>query len=70
MGRWRSDLSPFYDLKIPGLYFVSKYSYTHLHLPTDTISTFNKNVFKNIVELGYSVIEAVANNQYQREIVH
>lgn len=64
-----ADLGPFHDLKIPGLYFVSKYSYTHLHLPTDKTSTFNKNVFKNIVELGYSVLEAVANNQYQRENV-
>ncbi|MCX7862518.1 MAG: M28 family peptidase [Bacteroidales bacterium] len=62
-----ADLSPFYELGIPGLYFVSTNSYKHLHLPTDKIDTFNIPLFKKMVALGYRVVLSVANNQYEKE---
>ncbi len=43
-----ADLTPFYEKGIPGLYFASKYSYEHLHLPTDTPETLNPNLFESI----------------------
>jgi hypothetical protein len=69
---WRgggADLSPFHKLGIPGLYFVSRYSYTHLHLPTDTPETLNKELFQTIVGLCYQTARSVANGNYLRETV-
>jgi aminopeptidase YwaD len=62
-----ADLTPFYDVEIPGLYFVSKYSYEHLHLPTDTPETLNSTLFESIVRLAYLTARSVANGNYQRE---
>jgi hypothetical protein len=62
-----ADLTPFTNLDIPGLYFVSKYSYVHLHLPSDTPETLNRALFKNIVSLGNKIIDQVANGYYCRE---
>jgi hypothetical protein len=62
-----ADLTPFYKAGIPGLYFVTRYSYTHLHLPSDKVSTLNMPLFKEIVDFGYKVISEVANGDYIRE---
>lgn len=51
-----ADLTPFHNLEIPGLYFASQFSYTHLHLPTDTPETLNKELYKDMVELIYHAI--------------
>jgi Zn-dependent M28 family amino/carboxypeptidase len=48
-----ADLTPFVKNNIPGLYFVTTHSYTHLHLPTDTPDTFNKKLYQQMVELVY-----------------
>lgn len=69
-GTWRgggADLTPLYNIGIPGLYFVTRYSYTHLHLPSDTPETLNVPLFKDIVRLGYETIKTVANGYYDKE---
>jgi hypothetical protein len=62
-----ADLTPFYDIGIPGLYFVSKYSYEHLHLPTDAPETLNQNLFENIAKLAYLTAREVADGHYHKE---
>jgi hypothetical protein len=64
-----ADLKPFYDVEIPGLYFVSKYSYDHLHLPTDTPETLNSILFEKVVKLAYLTARTVADGNYKREEV-
>jgi hypothetical protein len=64
-----ADLTPFSQIGIPGLYFVSKYSYTNLHLPTDTFENANIPLLESIIKLGYKTIRTVANGDYQREVV-
>lgn len=64
-----ADLTPFYEKGIPGLYFVSKYSYDHLHLSTDTPETLNPVLFEKIVKLAYLTARAVADGNYKREEV-
>lgn len=62
-----ADLTPFYEKGIPGLYFVSKYSYEHLHLPTDTPETLNLDLLANIVILAYLTAREVADGNYRKE---
>ena len=64
-----ADLTPFYEKGIPGLYFVLKYSYDHLHLPTDTPETLNPDLFEKIVKLAYLTSTDVADGNYKREAV-
>lgn len=53
-----ADLTPFHNIGIPGLYFVSKYSYTHLHLTSDKPETLNQKLYKDLVQLVFlSVME-------------
>jgi Zn-dependent M28 family amino/carboxypeptidase len=62
-----ADLTPFYEKGIPGLYFVSKYSYDHLHLPTDTPETLNTVLFEKIVKLAYLTAREIADGNYHKE---
>jgi len=62
-----ADATPFYEKGVPCLYFVSKYSYEHLHLPTDTPETLNPNLFESIVRLAYLTAREVTDGNYQRE---
>jgi hypothetical protein len=48
-----ADAQPFFEKGIPTAYFVSKNSYTHLHLPSDKLSTLNPDLLKEIANLGY-----------------
>jgi aminopeptidase YwaD len=64
-----ADLTPFYEKGIPGLYFVSKYSYEHLHLPTDTPETLNLDLLTNIVRLAYLTAREVADGNYHKETI-
>lgn len=67
---WRgggADLTPLHNIGIPGLYFVTKYSYTHLHLPSDTPETLNIPLFKEVVGLGYRIINELAGGIYEKE---
>ncbi len=63
-----ADLTPFYEIGIPGLYFVSKYSYEHLHLPTDTPEALNPELLESIVRLAYLTARDVADGNYNKEI--
>jgi hypothetical protein len=62
-----ADLTPFSELGIPGLYFVSKYSYPHLHLPSDTPETINTELFRNLVQLGFETARFAGSSEYIRE---
>lgn len=62
-----ADLTPFYEIGIPGLYFVSKYSYEYLHLPTDTPETLNRDLFEKIVKLAYLTAREIAEGKYNKE---
>jgi len=64
-----ADLTPFYEKSIPGLYFVSKYSYDHLHLPTDTPETLNPSLYERLVKLAYLTAREIADGNYKREVV-
>jgi hypothetical protein len=64
-----ADLTPFHEKGIPGLYFVSKYSYDHLHLPTDMPETLNPVLFESIVKLAYLTAREVSDGKYNREII-
>jgi len=61
-----ADLTPFYEKGIPGLYFVSKYSYDHLHQPSDTPETLNPVLYAKIVKLAYLTAKEVADGNYDR----
>jgi hypothetical protein len=62
-----ADLTAFYEKGIPGLYFVSKYSYEHLHLPTDTPETLNIDLLEKIIELAYLAAREIADGNYTKE---
>lgn len=62
-----ADATPFHEKGIPSLYFVSKYSYDHLHLPTDTVETLNPDLFERIVKLAFLTAKHIADGKYERE---
>jgi Zn-dependent M28 family amino/carboxypeptidase len=62
-----ADLTPFYEIGIPGLYFVSKYSYEHLHLPTDSPETLNIVLLEKITELAYLAAREIADGKDKKE---
>lgn len=64
-----ADATPFHEKGIPSLYFVSKYSYDHLHLPTDTVETLNPDLFEKIVKLAFLTAKHIADGKYEREII-
>lgn len=64
-----ADAEPFHKKGIPCLYFVSYFSYTHLHLQSDKPETLNPVVFENISKLGYMTAYEVAMGNYSREKV-
>lgn len=64
-----ADATPFHEKGIPCLYFVSKFSYDHLHQPTDTPETLNSGLYENIVKLAYLTTKEVAMGNYKREVV-
>lgn len=62
-----ADLTPFYHAGIPGLYFVSTNSYTHLHAVSDTPETLNRHLFQSIASLGLRVAWRIANPMQDQE---
>jgi hypothetical protein len=64
-----ADATPFYNAGIPTLYFVTRDSYTYLHLPGDTPETLNPRLFTSVVQLGFDIALKVANGDYTREKV-
>lgn len=62
-----ADLTPFHNLGIPGLYFASRFSYTHLHSTTDKPETLNPVLFEEITKLAFRTLYEIANNNYAGE---
>jgi aminopeptidase YwaD len=62
-----ADLDGLYKAGVPGLYFVTKNSYTHLHLPTDKPETLNQPLYESLVKLAYRVAFIVSWGGYHRE---
>lgn len=56
-----ADAQPFFEKGIPSAYFVSRYSYTHLHLPSDTAATLNPMLLEAMAKLGYQSLIVVCN---------
>lgn len=59
-----ADATPFYEKGIPTLYFATKNSYTHLHLPSDTPETLNQELHYEITKLAGKLTERIANGIY------
>jgi hypothetical protein len=64
-----ADATPFHETGIPCLYFASRYSYDHLHQPTDKPETLNYRLLENLVKLAYLTAREVADGKYIREKV-
>jgi aminopeptidase YwaD len=64
-----ADLEALYQAGIPGLYFVTRNSYAHLHLPSDKPATLNKDLYEKLVRLAYGVAYKVAMGEYQKEVL-
>ncbi|MEI7483268.1 MAG: M20/M25/M40 family metallo-hydrolase [Ignavibacteriota bacterium] len=64
-----ADADPFHKKGIPCLYFVTSFSYTHLHLMSDKPETLNPDIFEKICKLGYMSAYEVAMGNYKRENV-
>lgn len=64
-----ADAEPFHKKGIPCLYFVSYFSYTHLHLPSDKPETLNPILFEHISRLGYMSAYEVAMGNYSKETI-
>ncbi|MBT8378020.1 MAG: M20/M25/M40 family metallo-hydrolase [Ignavibacteria bacterium] len=62
-----ADATPFHEVGIPCLYFVSKFSYDHLHQPTDTPKTLNPNLYESLVRLAFLAAREVTDGNYRRE---
>jgi ketosteroid isomerase-like protein len=62
-----ADAAPFHGKGLPTLYFVTRYSYTHLHRTSDTVDTLNGPLLESLTRLAYRTASAVAGGRYQRE---
>ncbi len=62
-----ADATPFAEHHVPTLYFASKFSYRHLHLPGDTAATLSPALYEALVRLAYRTAWAVADGGYAGE---
>jgi Zn-dependent M28 family amino/carboxypeptidase len=62
-----ADATPFADRGVPTLYFASRFSYPHLHLPGDTAATLDPSLYESLVRLVYRTAWAVADGDYAGE---
>ncbi len=62
-----ADASPFHQIGIPSLYFVTTNSYTHLHYMTDKTETLNPKLFEEITRLAFLTTLQIADGKYTRE---
>lgn len=71
-GTWSgggADATPFHEKGIPILYFVTKFSYTHLHCLSDKVETLNPKLYESITNLAYLTTLKIANGEYERELI-
>lgn len=64
-----ADAEHFFQKGIPTIYFVTKNSYTHLHMLSDKPETLNKNLFEKITRLAFLTAYKVAEGNYRRELI-
>ena len=64
-----ADAEPFHKKGIPCLYFVTYFSYTHLHLMSDKPETLNPVLFEKVCKLGYMSAYEVSMGNYARESI-
>jgi aminopeptidase YwaD len=62
-----ADATPFAEQRIPTLYFASKFSYTHIHLPGDGPATLNPRLYEALTRLVYRTAWKVAEGGYPGE---
>jgi aminopeptidase YwaD len=62
-----ADATPFAERGLPTLYFASRFSYTHLHLPGDTPATLDPPLFEALARLAYRTAWVVADGGYSGE---
>jgi hypothetical protein len=62
-----ADATPFAEKQIPTIYFASRFSYTHLHLPGDTPATLNLRLYEELTRLVYRTAWKVAEGGYPGE---
>jgi hypothetical protein len=62
-----ADAQPFHDAGVPTLYFASKFSYTHLHQPSDTVDTLAPGLYTELVRLAYRGAVEVVQGRYAGE---
>ena len=62
-----ADATPFADQGIPTIYFASKFSYTHLHLPSDRPATLDPRLYEALTRLAYRTAWKVAQGDYAGE---
>jgi hypothetical protein len=63
-----ADATPFYEQGIPTLYFATRNSYDHLHLPSDKPQTLNASLHQYLTEIGYKTAMEIANGEYNRPV--
>jgi hypothetical protein len=62
-----ADATPFAEKGIPTLYFASKFSYTHIHMPSDTPDTLNPQLLEAVARLLHATTWQVAQGEYEGE---
>jgi len=62
-----ADATPFAEKGIPTIYFASKFSYTHLHLPGDQPATLDPRPYEALARLAYRTAWKVAEGGYPGE---
>ncbi len=62
-----ADAEAFFQLNIPTLYFVTKNSYTYLHVPEDTPETLDPEVFEATARLAFLTVKDAASKKYTKE---
>lgn len=62
-----ADAEAFHKARIPTLYFVSKNSYPHLHLTTDTPETLNNQLHLKISRLVCALTDYLSSGSYIKE---
>jgi len=61
---WRgggADATPFFEKGVSTLYFATKNSYKHLHLPSDKPQTLNKELHTYVTDLVFQATEKLVN---------
>lgn len=65
-----ADATAFHNVGIPCLYFVSYYSYTHLHKISDNSENVNYSLLTYITKVATNTIIKISGKEYQKEKVY